>query len=196
MRIVGLLAPALVVALAGCSGFYGAPRATEPVAAPEMVAQASEEGGRIIALVGPQQQHDAPFLGVPNTNFYALRSWLDTRSGQATTQLYVEDSYVGGERAYDAARDAQGGRQLRFIPISRNEIACDNGGCSYAEEFAAELPDAVLRAYPQGLTVMFAAKSGPDLTIAVPGELVGEQLAAIDRARAGLPPTTSAAAPR
>lgn len=198
MHIIGLLMPAVAaVALAGCSGLLGAPRAIEPVAAPEMVTQASEAGGRIIALAGPQRQHDPPFLGVPNTNFYALRSWLDTRSGQTTTQLYVEDSYSGAERDYDAARDGQGRQQLRFIPISRNEITCDNG-CSYAEEFAAALPEAVLRApHPQGLTVAFTAKSGPDLTIAVPGELVGEQLAALDRARAGvLPAAASAASPR
>ena len=190
MSICRLAAPALLLALAACGSLERPPVA----ATPDAVAQGPAEGGKFIAFVGPRRQHAEAFLGVPGTNFYLLRSWLDTRSGERLSQLYVEDSYVGAERHYDSARDGDG-QALKFVPISANEIACENGACSYAEEFGATLPDALLRAHAQGLAVTFAAKSGPELTIAVPGDLIQKQLAAVDAGRAALPATTAAAPP-
>ncbi len=181
-------AASLLVALAGCATVSNAPPNAQPATA---VTRSVEPGGRFIAFVGPRIQHDAPFLGVPNTNFFALRSWIDTRDGKTAHQLYVEDSYFGAERNWEAARDGQG-RKLRFVAISKNKITCDNG-CSYAEEFAAALPEALLRASPQGLAVSFTARSGKKETLLVPGDLIAKQLAAVDEARASLP--TAAAAP-
>jgi hypothetical protein len=185
MPTLRLPMPLLALALAGCA-LASAP----PPPSATAVSRSSEQGGRFIALVGPRRQHAPAFLGVPNTNFYALRSWLDSRSGKRLTQLYVEDSYLGPERNWQAAHDAQG-QALHFVSISKNEIACHNG-CSYAEEFAADLPEALLRAHKAGLSVVFTAKSGAQMTIAVPGELIAKQLAAIDAARTGSP---TAAAP-
>jgi hypothetical protein len=186
MTIARRLTPALLLlALVGCSSLEGG--APPPVApAPDAVARGSEEGGRFISLVGPRQQFAAPFLGVPGTNFYLLRSWIDTQNAQRLSQLYVEDSYAGSERAYDAVRTGDG-TALKFAAISHNEIACQNGSCSYAEEFAADLPEPLMQAHRQGLTVVFSAKAGPDLSIAVPGELIDKQLAALDDAAATLP---------
>ena len=188
MKPYRLLAPALLATLCACGGVQSAP--PNPALA-DAVMQSAEQGGRFIALLGPRRPHAEPFLGVPGTNFYALRSWLDTRTGERVSQLYVEDSYFGAKRDWDAARDSQG-RPLKFIAISNNEITCEKG-CSYAEEFAAELPEGLLRASPDGLTVAFAAKSGARKTIRVPAELVAKQLAALDAARAALP--AAAAAP-
>src|SRR5438552_8700321 len=179
---LALCAAALLAALAGCTGPAGAPAAGVPETA---VSRTAEPGGRFVALVGPRRQHAEPFLGVPGTNFFALRSWIDTRTGEIAHQLYVEDSYFGGERNWQAARD-KAGQALRFIAISKNEVTCEQG-CSYAEEFAVALPDALLRANPQGLALTVSAKAGEAKTIAVAGELVGRQLAAVDQARASLP---------
>jgi hypothetical protein len=184
-----LLAPMLLLALAGCGALEGEAPPVAP--SPDMVARGGEPGGRFLSLVGPRRQFAPPFLGVPGTNYDLLRSWIDTKNGGQRTQLYVEDSYAGKERSYDTAR-TEAGEALKFVPISRNEIACDNG-CSYAEEFAADLPAPLLAAHRRGLGVVFAAKSGPDLTIAVPGDLVDKQLAALAGAQATLP--TAAAAP-
>src|SRR5438105_15336045 len=130
-----LLAAALLPALAGCAGSSGAP---PPRAQPATeVTRSIEQDGKFISLVGPQRQHAEPFLGVPGTNFYALRSWVDTRTGETAHQLYVTDSYFGAERNWNAARDGKG-QELRFIAISKNEITCETG-CPYAEEFAAAL---------------------------------------------------------
>lgn len=188
MKPTLLLMPALLGALAGCGTME---EAATPPPVPTEVAQTVAPGGRFIALVGPRRQHAPPFLGVPGTNIDLLRSWIDRRTGEEANQLYVEASYNGAQRNYDAAHDAAGA-MLRFIPISRNEITCDNG-CSYAEEFAAALPTPLLRAHPQGVTVTFTAKAGPPLKIAVPGELIRQQLAALDAARVTLP--TAAATP-
>jgi hypothetical protein len=182
--------PAVLAALAlGACGAIETPPSGQP--APETVAQASVQGGRFISLVGPRRQFTAPFLGVPGTNYYALRSLIDQKSGNEVTQLYVEDSYVGTRRDYEAAQDAAAA-VLKFVVISRDEITCEPG-CSYAEEFAADLPAPLLQANTQGLIVTFSAKSGPALTIAVPADLIEKQLAAVDAARAALPEAAASA---
>jgi hypothetical protein len=61
-----------------------------------------------VEIVGPRKQHAPPFLGVRGTNFFVLRSWLDRRTGRATTQLYVSASYRGPERIWNAAYDPAG----------------------------------------------------------------------------------------
>jgi hypothetical protein len=181
--LLGLLA-ALV--LAGCAA-EAIPAAPQP---PDAVRRTTEKDGRFLVLTGPQLRHAEPFVGIASTNFYLLRSFIDTRSGETVHQLYVEDSYPGAERNWNAARLAYGGG-LRFVPVSKQEITCDYG-CSYAEEFAASLPDAVLRANPQGLTVVFTARTGIEKTVVVPGDLIAKQLAAVTAARAN--PATAAAA--
>jgi len=184
------LAAALLLALAGCAGLSSAPPPS--IQSATAVTRLTEPGGRFIPFVGPRRPHAEPFLGVPGTNFTALRSSIDTMTGESVHQLYVEDSYFGAERNWEAAADPAG-QKLRFIAISKNQITCENG-CSYAEEFAAGLPEALLRARPQGLPITFTARSGARQTIIVPGDLIAKQLAAIDEARASLP-TASATPP-
>jgi hypothetical protein len=192
MSLTRFFAPALLLAaLAACTtGASAPPVATGPGSPPfDTISRTTEQGGRFIALVGPRTQHSDPFLGVPGTNIYALRSWIDTRNGETAHQLYVAESYAGAERNWNAARDAQG-QSLRFVEISKNEITCERG-CSYVEEFAAAVPEARLRESVGGLTVAFSAKSGESKTIAVPGDLVKKQLTAVDEARAALPKVTA-----
>ncbi len=188
-------AASLLMVLAGCGTLASAPPpSVQPATA---VTRSTEPGGRFIALVGPQRAHAEPFLGVSGTNFYALRSWLDTRNGETAHQLYVEDSYFGAERNWVAVRDSRG-QALRFIAISTNKITCDNG-CSYAEEFAAVLPETLLRASVKGklagLAISFTAHSGARQTIIVPGELILKQVAAVDEARATLPAASATPPP-
>jgi hypothetical protein len=187
VTIVRAAAPLLLTAaLAGCGGLGTAPgNAAASARQPTEIAVSTEQGGRFVGLTGPQRQHAEPFLGVPGTNFYALRTWIDRRTGETVHQLYVSDSYDGQPRDWNAARDAQG-RPLRFIAISKNEITCQQGRCSYAEEFAAAIPEAELRNATGGLIVTFTARSGAEKTISVPGEVVKAQMVALDRVRAGL----------
>ena len=178
------------ITLFGCGDLAGILPTAEPA---DAVIRTQQQSGRFVTLAGPRLQHAEPFLGVDNTNFYLLRSMTDTRTGEIAHQLYVEDSYFGAERGWNAARDATG-QPLRFIPIGKNQITCENG-CSYAEEFAAVLPEALLRANPQGLTVVFTARSGAAKTISVPAGLVGKQLAALGEMRVALPVAAAAASP-
>jgi hypothetical protein len=149
---------------------------------------------RFIGIVGTRAQHAPPFLGVPETNFYCLRSFIDRQTGETQHQLYVSDSYSGAERRWQAARD-DAGRPLRFIEIGRNEITCD-GGCSYLEEFAASIPESELRASPQGLTVVFLAGSGTEKRISVSGAQISAQFAAVDNGRNSVRPAAAPAAPQ
>lgn len=171
-----------------------------PVAQAEGVELTKQQGGRFIAFVGPKRQHTQEFLGVSDTNYFALRSWYDNKTAEAAHQLYIEDSYYGGPYNWNGVHDADG-KALKFIPISRNQISCDQG-CAYADEFAAELPEDYLRAHQTGMALTFTAGDGKNLTVAVPGELVVEELAAVDTVRAvaakagaNAPAASSAAAP-
>jgi hypothetical protein len=171
----------LALALGGCAIVH-----EEEKLPPQAVAQAvnltKQQGGRFIAFVGPKQQHSEPFLGVSDTNFFALRSWLDNKTGETAHQLYVADSYYGGPLNWTGARDADK-MTLKFIPISRNQISCEQG-CSFYDEFAAVLPEDYLRAHASGLVVNFTSDQGKTLAVNVPGDLVTEQLAAVDTVKA------------
>ncbi len=153
-----------------------------PQPAAQGVELTKEQGGRFIAFVGPKRQHTEPFLGVSDTNYFALRSWLDNKTGETAHQLYVEDSYYGSPYLWNGVYDADN-KKLKFIPISRNQISCDEG-CAYADEFAAELPEDYLRAHQDGLIVTFTSASGKTLPVKVPADLVVEELKAVDQVRA------------
>src|SRR5260370_12468329 len=98
---------------AGCVGMASGPTPTQLANA---VALSREQGGKFIGLVGPRVQHDEPFLGVPSTNFFTLRSWLDTGTGETVHQLYVEDSYFGAKRSWNAP--STNAPAPRFVPTA------------------------------------------------------------------------------
>jgi hypothetical protein len=193
MKLTGGCCFALVLsaALSAC----GHPAATEGSAQSGMSTQEGEASmPRFIGVVGAKARHAPPFLGVPDTNFYCLRSFIDRRSSETLHQLYVSDSYSGAERHWNAARDGQG-RSLRFIEIGINEITCD-GGCKYLEEFAANIPEGDLRANPQGLTVIFSAQAGIEKRISLSNTQISAQLSAVDRGRNPVPPTAALVGPQ
>jgi hypothetical protein len=195
----GLLPAVFGVTLSACSQLAppgSAPTAlTAPVDPGKAPAVEVREhlSGRYIALVGPQAQHAPRYLGTPGTNFYCLRSFVDRKTGETAHQLYVSDSYDGAERNWDAARNGAGGA-LIFIPISHDEIACDRG-CSYAEEFAANIPDSELRAQQQGLAVTFTDHAGDEKTITVSAGQIAAQLAAVAAQQAAAPSPAASAEP-
>jgi len=171
----GLIAASLGVALTSCAQL--APQ--QPAGA--LVEVREDSSHRFITFIGPKAQHTPPFLGVPETNFYCLRSFVDRQTGETAHQLYVTDSYFGAERGWNAARDSSGA-PLPFVAIGDDEITCD-AGCSYVEEFAAKLPDSTLRASPADLAVTFSSRSGDEKTTVVPAAQITAQLTAIDARR-------------
>ena len=183
--IKSLFAAAILgVALGGCSTLLPNEKVS-PQPGADQVEMTKEQGGKFLAFVGPKLQHTEAFLGVEDTNYFCLRSWLDTRNGEIAHQVYVEDSYYGAPYHWNGAHDADN-KTLRFIAISRNEISCDQG-CSYADEFAASLPEDLLRAHrDSGLTVTFTAQTGKTLAVTLPGKMIAEELTAVDATRAAL----------
>jgi hypothetical protein len=175
----------LALALGGCAMVQPEEKLPAQPGA-DQVAMTKEQDGRFLAFVGPKVQHTEPFLGVDDTNYFALRSWLDTKTGEAAHQLYVEDSYYGGPYSWDGVHDDASNQPLRFIAISRNEITCDLG-CAYADEFAAPLTEEAMRAHRDtGLSLTFTAKDGKRLSVTVPGRMLAEELIAVDSTRAAL----------
>jgi hypothetical protein len=185
------------LALCGCAVVYPEARLPPRAQAPG-IELTKEQGGRFIAFVGPKEQHTPPFLNVDDTNFFCLRSWLDNRTGETAHQLYVESSYDGGPYLWNGVYDTANAR-LKFIPISRNQITCDQG-CSFADEFAAELPENYLRAHRGGFAVTFTSANGKTLPVTVRPALIASQLDAVDAVRAvaakaaARPPAPSSAA--
>jgi hypothetical protein len=192
MKARTFLAALLGAALTACAQ---APPAEAP-AQPSAGAVAPARGdipSRFVGLIGTKAQHAPPFLGVAETNFYCLRSFLDRQTGETRHQLYVSDSYSGPERRWDAAREGAG-RSLRFLEITRHQITCD-GGCSYVEEFAADIPESELRANPNGLKVTFGAQTGAEKTITISGSQITAQLAAVDAVHNPALPTAAPPSP-
>jgi hypothetical protein len=171
-----LFALCLSAALTACAQLAPGSGAARPV-----VLAREDLAPGYIGFIGPKAQHAPPFLDTPGTNFYCLRSFLDRRTGEATHQLYVSDSYFGAERGWNAARDSTGA-QLPFVPVSRDEIACEDR-CSYVEEFAATLSDSKMRGSPDGLAVTFVSRAGNEKTIIVTGDRIAAQFAAVDARR-------------
>ena len=183
------LAIFLEMALTACAQLT--PRQTDSGV---LLTEAREDSShRFILFIGPRAQHAPPFLDIPDTNFYCLRSFVDRRTGETAHQLYVTDSYFGAERGWNAARDSAGAA-LPFVAIGHDEISCD-AGCAYVEEFAANLPESLMRASPDRLAVTFSSRSGDKKTIVVPGERITAQLAAIDATRTPAPPAARSAQP-
>src|SRR6516165_3278491 len=172
----GFLVASLGVPLTACA-HLALPNPADGARAVEV----SEDSPRFVTFIGAKAQHAARFLDMPETNFYCLRSFVDRRTGEAAHQLYVTDSYFGAERGWNAARDSAGA-PLPFVAIGHDEITCD-AGCSYVEEFAANLPESLLRSSLKGLAVTFSARSGGVKTIVVPGDRITAQLAAVDARR-------------
>ena len=95
-----LVAAALVLAaLAGCA--TTSERAARRPAR-ERGHPVDRAGRQVHRLCRPAAQHAEPFLGVPGTNFAALRSWLDTRTGESVApalcrgQLLRRRAQLGG----------------------------------------------------------------------------------------------------
>jgi hypothetical protein len=174
----------LISALTGCAQ---PPRSQS--SAQDRPSTREDQLPRFIGIVGGRTQHAPPFLGVPGTNYYCLRSFVDRQSGETLHQLYVSDSYSGTERRWEAARDSAG-HHLRFVEIARSEITC-SGGCSYLEEFAASIPESELRANPRGLTVIFTTGSGAEKRISVSEAQISAQLAAVDARRSPIQPASA-----
>jgi hypothetical protein len=186
----GILPAVFAGALSACSGLAppgssSAPSGALPSAGKAAAVEVREHlSGRFIALIGPKAQHAPVYLDTAGTNFYCLRSFIDRKTGETADQLYVSDSYDGAKRDWIGAHDGAG-QSLLFIPISRHEISCD-GGCSYADEFAANIPESELRGNPKGLAVTFTDRAGDKKTITVSADQIAEQLAALDAQRSAL----------
>ena len=192
-RRTALLLAGMLAGYAPAAPSAGAGAADPPHASG--VATRQDLSARFVALIGPRVQHDPPYLGVPETNFSCLRSFIDRRTGETAHQLYVAASYEE-KRDWDAAHDGAG-QKLRFIPISRFEIACTGKDkCSYAEEFAAAIPESELRSNPNGFAVTFTDPAGGSDTIAVSAAQIAAQLAAVAAQKRGAALPTADRAPQ
>jgi hypothetical protein len=189
----GVSVAAVVAAqLAACSVVTPSGSGAVTPADGSTVAVREDLSGRFIALIGPRVQDNPPSFGTPDTNYSCLRSFIDRRTGEAAHQLYVAASY-DFNHDWTTAHDGAG-QILKFIPISRLMIACDSKrNCSYAEEFAAKLPETELSEYRHGFSVTFTDRAGNAQTFAVSGDQISAQLAALADVQKSTAPASPAA---
>ena len=195
MRRRAPLAALFGLAVAGCAVQHPASPLAGSAPAARVTVRA-DLSPRYVEFIGPKILFAKPFLGVPDTNYFALRSWVDRETGAAAHQLYVAESYRGKRRVWQSARNERGD-PLPVVSIGSDEIACD-ADCSYSDEFAAKLPEALLHdSAERGLVVTFAAQSGNVRRIEVPAAAIRAELAAIEawRSRAVSTPNSAASAP-
>jgi hypothetical protein len=186
------IAAALLTAVLGGCGLLKQDPVIPPPKGGETVEITKQQNGRFVAFVSQRLQHSEPYLGVAGTNFFALRSWYDTKTGETAHQVYVSDSYHGGPYKWDGVHDLDK-KALRFVAIGRHDITCE-AGCSYFDEFAAVLPEDYLQAHKGGLALTFTARDGKSLAVAVPGNVVNEELIAVDTIRSSLAQANAAPA--
>ena len=121
---------------------------------------------------------------------YGLRSML-RRDGSLIRDhtLYISTGYApvtGGTGILIVPRDyiqtvAPSGHALRYNGVLRDYQPCQGGeGCSPTEAFTARVPDELLRAGLDSLTVRLAARGGTDATLTVPGEVILAFLSTVD----------------
>lgn len=179
----GAIAAALIGAqLTACAPQPPAGPSAETPQTGSAVVIREDLSGHFLAVIGLKVQDDPPYLETPGTNFSCLRSFIDSRSGETAHQLYVAASY-DGNRDWNAAHDSAG-HLLEFIPISRLKIACDRkDNCSYAEEFAAKLPQNGLTENPKGFVVTFTDRAGNAQKVAVSADQIDAQLTALAQLR-------------
>ena len=128
------------------------------------------------------------------TGVYLLRSWLERKSGALSHQVYVTDRYLSeSARHWMRATDSDG-KRLKFTLIDNKVENCGPDGCPRMEAFGAAIEDAGLRAAAKrGYTIEFGAQDGTKASVTVTPDQIRDQLAAIDRKRATLPPPTASA---
>ena len=120
---------------------------------------------------------------------YGLRAML-RRDGSLIRDhhLYISTGYAPstGTGILIVPRDyiqtvAPSGHALRYQGVFRDYQPCLGGeGCSPSEAFSARVPDELLRAGLDSLTVRLAARGGTDATLTVPGEVIVAFLSTVD----------------
>lgn len=119
-----------------------------------------------------------PFGGISGEWF--LRSFVDKKTGTVTDQLYVDLSYIGAWKFFDRAADDHA-TPLDVVVIGRDVGDCA-GGCSLEETIGVTLDDQTLRSRAAtGYEVKIYADSGDALVLPITPQMIGEQMAAIDK---------------
>lgn len=109
---------------------------------------------------------------------------IDRTTGALTTVLQFEIAYQAyARRHYETARNAKA-EVLAFNQVQKTARCRPGADCVYGEQFIVTLPEAHLRAAgPEGYSVKVFARSGPDVLVALPKEMIDSLLARIDADR-------------
>lgn len=168
MRWILVAALVASVGLAGC--------AVRPPVPPHAVVK-TDQFSSTASVIGPSM-FDNPFGGIDRS--WHLRTIIDKKSGLATDQLYVEISYIGDWKYFNAASD-QDATDLPVTVIDRSVGDC-YGGCSLYETVGVGLDDAKLRAHAAtGYAIKLYAHDGDSLILPITPQMISLQMAAIDK---------------
>lgn len=167
---------ALLAALIGV-----APAVAAPAPAPAVRID-DDRFSKLITLEGPAYGKNN-FFGTSRT--YRIRSWIDRATKSTAHQLYIDITYVDGQRRYvRAAGDEAQDLALTRIAFIRLTRGCSSQ-CAYNETVGVDLPQALLEAKAgSGFEIKLYARSGDALILMIPAEEIAIQLKAIADYRA------------
>lgn len=118
-------------------------------------------------------------------DWYGLRTTV-RRDGSLVRdhRLYVNTYYKPWMRTFHLA--AVPPRGLEMMGVSRDPYACYFGRCSPFETLAVRIPDELLRANRDSVTVTFYGSSNRQMTITVRRDLIEPYLASVDSVSSAL----------
>lgn len=178
---VGLLLAASLAALEGC-----APPIVLEHATPVTAATTVETEPPIIELRYFSFSPTVSVVGWSGENdWYGLRTTV-RRDGSLVRdhRLYVNTYHKPWMRTFYLA--AVPPRGLEMMGVSRDPYACYFGRCSPFETLAVRIPDELLRANRDSVTVTFYGSSNRQMTITVRRDLIEPYLASVDSVSSAL----------
>jgi hypothetical protein len=122
----------------------------------------------------------------PGVMAIKLVAQVDRKSGQTVTLLKVHHSYTGQHRHnYESARNAKA-EPLKFTSVARYGNCQVRTNCPIDEMYMVDIPEADLKsAGPKGYPFKVFPRTGPDVVITVPPEMITSLFALLEADRRG-----------
>ncbi len=117
----------------------------------------------------------------PETNFFCLRSFHRPPNRRDRRPALCLENLSDWSRAIGTPRmdGIRAGAEIHSDPAATRSSCREEGNCSYAEEFAAAIPESDLRQNPKRLSVTFTDHAGDAQTINISAEQIAAQLTAL-----------------
>jgi hypothetical protein len=121
----------------------------------------------------------------PGVMALKLVAQIDRQTGTTVTLIKVHHAYQGKHRFnYESARNIRA-EPLKFTSVARYGGCREKPSCPLDEMYTVEMPEADLRASAaKGYALKVFPRTGPDMIIMIPPEMIASLSALLDKERA------------